>query len=519
MVSLEKPGVTDSLKRDVESRLLPSQSPTCRSNRPKRERLSTAKPLVLFLAVVLLFLAPIRKGELPGYDDAVYAHIAKGIITSGDWLQVTSNGYPALEHPPGFVWLQAVVFSLLGPTDFAAKLPSALLGVCTILLVYLLVRRLTDDLTALTAMFVLAATPYFIKYAARGMTDVPFAFLFTAAVFSWREARARPAWYAVAALACAYALLLRSTVGLAVPLTLGLIAVLDRRSWPLPAISLAISVLPAAAWHGYMFWLHGDFFLEVHTTFLSRKILGEGDSFLRRLGGPLDYLWMLTKSYWPWLPFLGVGLASVVRDRMSEHRFLLVWVGVVFAACSIGSGRILRYLLPAYPAFSILVAFGLRRVIPEPRLERGLTWLIPLGFVTAAAIAVFPPEKLHAAEIRPIAAKAKALTNPGERIGFFDAGQPRFDETAHIQWYGDRTMWILLSQEELDSALAKRLARVWIVDSDTYERRFAACERAEAAMRSGHLVCVVIRSGASDAAHPPSAKASRGPAATAAPAR
>ena len=57
-------------------------------------------PWLLAIASVLLLVAPIRVGDLAGYDDAVYAHIAKAIVQSGDWLNIQSNGYPALEHPP-----------------------------------------------------------------------------------------------------------------------------------------------------------------------------------------------------------------------------------------------------------------------------------------------------------------------------------------------------------------------------------------------------------------------------------
>ncbi len=41
-----------------------------------------------------------------------------------------------MEHPPGFVWMQAAFFSLFGFSDFLAKLPSALCGVGTVLLVF-----------------------------------------------------------------------------------------------------------------------------------------------------------------------------------------------------------------------------------------------------------------------------------------------------------------------------------------------------------------------------------------------
>ena len=68
----------------------------------------------ILLGSALLFLAPIRAGDLPGYDDALYAHIAKGIALTGDWLTPSSNGYPAFEHPPLYVWTEAALFRMFG---------------------------------------------------------------------------------------------------------------------------------------------------------------------------------------------------------------------------------------------------------------------------------------------------------------------------------------------------------------------------------------------------------------------
>jgi hypothetical protein len=48
----------------------------------------------------ILLIAPLRTGDLAGYDDASYAHMAKEVARTGDWSNIRSNGYPALEHPP-----------------------------------------------------------------------------------------------------------------------------------------------------------------------------------------------------------------------------------------------------------------------------------------------------------------------------------------------------------------------------------------------------------------------------------
>jgi 4-amino-4-deoxy-L-arabinose transferase-like glycosyltransferase len=422
----------------------------------------------------------VRLGDLAGYDDAVYAHIAKAIVRSGDWINIQSNGFPALEHPPGFVWMQAALFKVFGFSDFLAKLPSAMCGVGTVLLVFWLARRLLNEQAAVLAMLVMLATPYFVKYTSHGMTDVPFTFLFTAAVCAWLKAEDDARWYAVVSVVTGYALLMRGIVGFAVPITLLLFR---RRGWP----ALALALLPLLAWYGHQWNVYGAFFWEVQSNFLNTKISGDVAG-VRRFTGVLEYAWMLVQSYWPWLPFLITGIW--VRDK--RLRLLAIWCAVMCVACSIGGSRVLRYLLPAYPAFSIFVAVGLMKWVPERYLRSGGNVLAPAAVIVGAGIALFPPVSLHAEEIKPIATAVRGVTGETERFVFYDAGQPRFDETGQIQWYGERIMWILTDAKAFENALAEPISKVWVVDAATFDRYFAARSDAKIVARSGHLLCVKL---------------------------
>jgi 4-amino-4-deoxy-L-arabinose transferase-like glycosyltransferase len=307
-------------------------------------------------------------------------------------------------------------------------------------------------------------------------------------VAAWVAARDDPRWYLAMTVAGAAAMLTRGVAGLAVPVTLLAASVLDRRAWRHMTPALVLMAAPLACWYAWLIWLHGGYFWEVQREFLAKGIGAGTTGTWRRYTGAPEYLWMLAQSYWPWLPFLAIGIYSRWRDR--ELAPLAVWALTVFAACSLGGGRVLRYLLPAYPAFAIFAAAGLMRVVPEGALRTGIRWAAPLAAAAALAVALFPPENLHAAEIRPIAAAAASVTGKGERIGFYDQGVARFDETNQIQWYGGRTLWILTDAEMFDKALAEPWANVWIVDRATFDARFASRSGAQIVAESGHLVCV-----------------------------
>jgi len=438
---------------------------------------------LLTIAAILLLVAPVRLGDLAGYDDAVYAHIAKAIVRSGDWVNIQSNGFPALEHPPGFVWMQAALFTVFGFSDFLARLPSAVCGVGTVVLVFWLARRLLHEQAAVLAMLVMLATPYFIKYTSHGMTDVPFTFLFTAAICAWVKAEEDARWYVAVSVVTAYALLTRGIVGLAVPATL----LLARRSGWKAGVAIAVAFLPLLAWYGHQWNVYGNFFWEVQSNFLSNKINGDVEG-MRRFTGVFEYAWMLVQSYWPWFPFLIGGLW--LRDKRLS--LLVIWCAVMYAACSVGGSRVLRYLLPAYPAFSIFAAVGLMKWVPERYLRIGVKWLAPTAVIVGVGIAVFPPVSLHAEEIKPIASAVRGVTGETERFAFYDAGQSRFDETGQIQWYGERTMWILTDAKAFENALAEPISKVWVVDAATYDRYFATRAGVQIIARSGHLLCVKL---------------------------
>jgi 4-amino-4-deoxy-L-arabinose transferase-like glycosyltransferase len=447
---------------------------------------------ILAILAALILLAPIRVGDLAGYDDASYAHMAKEIVKTGDWINIRSNGYPALEHPPLLAWMEASLFHVFGLSDPMAKLPSALCGLGTVLLVYWLGRRLLGEWHAVLAMLAMAGSVYFIKYAARAMTDVPFTFFFLCGICSWLLTRSDPRWYLAAGAFTGLALITRGLMGLGLPVIFAVDLLITHRRPRLlySAAALALAFLPLSAWYAYMISTHGSEFFSTHMAWLDREVYGGLSPAWRRYTGLPEYAWMLTKSYWPWLPAMIFGVVTVIRNRDRQMAILIIWVAVVFALCGITRSRVLRYMLPAYPAFAILTSIGILRLFTEAQTRKVMRVLIPVLAVGVISIAIFPPVRLHAAVVRPIATAATSATSPNERVGFYDEGQPRFDETNQMQWYGDRYLFILLTPEELEHSLSARQARVYVVDSGTYKSRFESRIPHQIIATSGHLVCL-----------------------------
>lgn len=447
----------------------------------------------ILLGSALLFLAPIRAGDLPGYDDALYAHIAKGIALTGDWLTPSSNGYPAFEHPPLYVWTEAALFRMFGFADVVAKLPSAVAAVGCVLLVYWLARRMLNDrLSAVLAMFTLATTAYFIKYAARAMTDVPFTFVFLAAICAYTLSDDNPRWLLVAGVFTACAQMTRGLAGVTLPLIFFAHAAITRRRVPIlyAGGGLAIAFAPIGVWYAYQIHRFGQLFFETHDGWLQREVYGPLSPAWRRYTGLPEYLWMIFKSYWPWLPATVVGLVVAVRNP--KLRLLPVWIGGMLLICAAARSRVLRYMLPAYPAFAILAAIGIRWFFSDRWIVRGLKILVPALCVLAVVLAIKPQRAEHAAEIRPIAMASALALPPREFIAFYDQGIARYDETNQLQWYGEHPLLILLDRASVENVLRERRPAVMIVDQDAYRDWIAGHAAHQVLARSGHLVCLKL---------------------------
>src|SRR5215510_2580227 len=59
-------------------------------------------------------------------DEAHYAELTREMLHSGSWLVPLLDGKPFIDKPVLFHWLQGVSVLLLGETEFAARLPTAL---------------------------------------------------------------------------------------------------------------------------------------------------------------------------------------------------------------------------------------------------------------------------------------------------------------------------------------------------------------------------------------------------------
>ncbi|HEY4579696.1 MAG TPA: glycosyltransferase family 39 protein [Candidatus Acidoferrales bacterium] len=440
--------------------------------------------LLLSLCSFLILFVPLHRGDLSGYDDALYAHQAKEMIRSGDWWNVRFNGSLNFEYPPMFMWLEALSMTLLGVSDFAAKVPAALAGFGTIVLVYFLVRELTDEpWTPRLAMLVLVSTQYFMKYATHAMTDVPFAFFFTLAMLLYVKGLRTPRYFVLAGLPLACALLTRSVIGM-IPIGIVLVHLLGTRRYDLILsrhslwFLLTAFSLPAA-WFAVEYHLYGPSFLQGHVSFVAGK-LQSGESFqawnaiLRLLVFPR----LLVTTYWPWLPFTAVGFYQYSRAAISRRDsgavLLVAWVLCAVVPFSLAQDPFSRYFMPVFPALAILSATILNDWIPLRRKPVMFKALYSLGSLFVLYAAVFPMTLLRATDMRQLAPVTDAHTPPQERVLLYTFGAREWGFQNQLLWYGNRYTELVTDLSEVRSRLVSGRNTVAAMNTEAAGQLLAA---------------------------------------------
>ena len=91
---------------------------------------------VLLLAALVLFTARMGDLSLPSLEDAFYGREAVEMARAGSVYTVTWHGIPTHQHPPLHLWLVSRAFGLFGERDFAARLPTVLLALGTLVLTW-----------------------------------------------------------------------------------------------------------------------------------------------------------------------------------------------------------------------------------------------------------------------------------------------------------------------------------------------------------------------------------------------
>lgn len=404
-----------------------SDSSSPPSHRPSRRQSGFSHSPFSHIALLLvlgLWLFGLEGGWLGGLemggmgltdrDEGSNAEAAREMLETGDWISPTLNYEPRFAKPAFVYWLISGSYSLFGITEFAARFPSAISGLCVVLLQYAFVYRWFGPSLAFLSSIMLLLNMEFLAINRMVLTDPELVVFTTLAGYSFWQAfngstKSNRWWFLSFYLAMGFGMLVKGPVGIIIPLV-GVMPYLTlTRQWKsfwqkgFPLLGTGLVLLVAAPWYVAMFQIHGDAYwaaAQANTTgrFMS-PMEGHGGTFF-------FYLPILLVGFFPWSAFLPsvlyqslkqwkaywTGQAFTTQEQNLEF-FLSLWVIGLLIFFTLSATRLPHYIYPLFPASAILVALWWRRfqekVLP-PDWRGPRRFLLGIGYVLGIAIIIAP---------------------------------------------------------------------------------------------------------------------------------
>lgn len=383
-------------------------------------QISFARLLLLLGVVALVFFTHLGTPRLWDRDEPRNSRASHEMLERGDWIVPTFNGELRDHKPILLYWGQMVSYSLIGESEFAARLPSALCAILTVFAVAVLATRLSGSrginkegfwaagAMATCMLFVMAgraATPdsCLIAFSTLGICSMVIASLTGAPPYaSGNVGKAKwiPAMFGYTMLGLA--VLAKGPVGLVLPLAVVVAwwmvcESLQRRSlsgslskdsslvqsvalriwnsfnpiqlfralWALRVLpGVVVCLLAAVPWYFAVgVETNGDFlrgfFWEHNVGRAMGSMEGHGGSIFFY---PVAFLcgifpWSL------WLIPIGMWAKSASRDSVVSRQMVVlavIWIGVYISAFSIASTKLPSYITPCYAGAALLIGGYLR---------------------------------------------------------------------------------------------------------------------------------------------------------------
>jgi len=338
---------------------------------------------------LVLYFLNLGQWDLWNPDEPRYAQVAREIVKGGDWILMHFNGKVYADKPPLFFWFISLSSYLWqGFTSFSARFPSAFFGTLTVLLTFLLGKSLYSSRAGFLSGLILATSAEFAYLSTRANIDVTLTFFTTASFFcfiqwyryhpphpaplprgekeevrggSARSKNLKSLFIYGFYISMALATLTKGPVGFILPLFVSLIYLLIQRDWKrlkemrlFTGMLLLIAIV--LAWYLPAVWKGGQDYLNLTLFKHSIYRYSKGWSHVK----PFHYFFYnFPAQFMPWFVFLpaaiAYGYSREALEKRKEFLFLLTWFVVIFLFFSLSKGKRGLYVLPLYPAASLMI--------------------------------------------------------------------------------------------------------------------------------------------------------------------
>jgi 4-amino-4-deoxy-L-arabinose transferase-like glycosyltransferase len=321
----------------------------------------------------IIYFVNLGQWDLWNPDEPRYAEVSREMVNGGNWILMHRNGTLYTDKPPLFFW--AIAFSSFlwqGFTPFSVRFPSALFGTLTVLLTFFIGKKLYSSRMGFLSGLILATSTQFAYLSTRGNIDTTLTFFTTASILcflQWypprqegeasREGMKGLSFYGYY-IGMALATLAKGPVGFILPLSVTLLFLSVQKDWKgikamrlLPGILLLMAIV--LAWYLPAILKGGREYLESTLLHHSFDRYAKGSAHVRPF---YYYLYSFPGDFLPWIIFLPgavvYGFSRAMTAKRKEFLFLMIWFSFIFLFFTLSKGKRGLYLLPLFPAASLM---------------------------------------------------------------------------------------------------------------------------------------------------------------------
>ena len=337
-------------------------------------------------------------------------------------------------HPP-LSFIINHLFLLLGQSDFFLRLPSALFGIASLPVLYVLARDLTSKQVAVFAVFVLALSPFHLWYSQEGRmySQLMFLSLLSSVLLLEALRRSKLSWWSYYVLVSAAGMYTHVFMGLTLAAQFLWVALYYRRHLlPITASGFAVALL-FLPWALLLPWVTG-FARNVSADGLTMGLASVGRArfswpvvpytlFVYAAGfslGPsvaelhadkslwfiLTFLPSITLVITVFLVLLGIGIVAIKkRFGVGSAAFCLLGlfvplVGTALYSLTPHAGFNVRYTVTAFPYFCLLVGTAMASLARANKTFGALAVIALIGISAASLYNHFTNPRYAKEDIR-----------------------------------------------------------------------------------------------------------------------
>lgn len=327
------------------------------------------KPLpILLLAFVAFYLLPLGLHGLWTPDETRYAQISQEMLLSGNWVTPHFMGIRYFEKPAGGYWLIALGQAVFGQNLFGVRIASALTTGLSVLLAYLIARRMWNDPRKSFA----CALPYLSFGLVAGQAgysnlDPQFTLWVNLSLVAlWfaldtTTTRHRLIAWAVLGLACAMGFMTKGFLAWALPVLIAVPYMLwQRRLGELllyGPLAVGVAALVCLPWVMAIHLQEPDFWRFFFWNEHIRRFSADNAQHVRPWW---FFLPILVVSCLPWAALLPNTLQQAWKQkRQPSIGFLALWLLLPLGFFSLSNGKLPTYIMPCLLPLALLMGHTL----------------------------------------------------------------------------------------------------------------------------------------------------------------